>query len=173
MRTKRVIVVPYDYKWNDEFQKIRLYLEKTLKNNIIAIEHVGSTSVEGLSAKPIIDIDVVIKNYDYFEDVKSRLESLGYHHEGDLGIKNREAFKYTEKKEFMTHHLYVCTQNSGELKRHIAFRDYLRKHKGDRDKYSEIKLLASKKYPSDIDSYIEFKSPIITEIYKKCGLIWV
>lgn len=171
MRTKRVIVVPYDYKWNDEFQKIRLYLEKTLKNNIITIEHVGSTSVEGLSAKPIIDIDVVIKNYDYFEDVKSRLESLGYYHEGDLGIKNREAFKYTEKKEFMTHHLYVCPQNSGELKRHIAFRDYLRKHKGDRDKYSEIKLLASKKYPSDIDSYIEFKSPIITEIYKKCGLI--
>lgn len=171
MRTKRVVVVPYDYKWNDEFQKIKLYLEKTLKNNIIAIEHVGSTSIEGLSAKPIIDIDVVIKNYDNFHKVKSSLESLGYHHEGDLGIKDREAFKYIEKYEFMKHHLYVCPVDSEELKRHITFRDYLKTHKEDREEYSSIKLQASKKYPSDIDSYIEFKSPIITEIYKKCGLI--
>ncbi|NMM62018.1 GrpB family protein [Clostridium sp. P21] len=170
MRTKKVIVVPYDYRWKEEFDKIKLYLEKGLENNIIAIEHVGSTSVEGLSAKPIIDIDVVIKNYDSFQEVKSCLESLGYYHEGDLGIKDREAFEYTEKHEFMTHHLYVCPQNSQELKRHIAFRDYLRTHDEDRDKYSEIKLQASRKYPTDIDSYIETKSPFINEIYKKIKL---
>lgn len=170
MRTKRVIVVQYDSKWNDEFQKIKSYLEKILENSIVAIEHVGSTSVEGLSAKPILDIDVVIKNYDNFKEVKSRLESLGYYHEGDLGIKDREAFGYTEKHEFMTHHLYVCPQNSEELKRHIAFRDYLRTHKEDREKYSEIKLHASKRYPTDIDSYIEVKSPCITKIYRKIGL---
>lgn len=70
----------------------------------------------------------------------------------------------------MAHHLYVCPQNSQELKRHIAFRDYLRTHDEDRDKYSEIKLQASKKYPTDIDSYIETKSPLINEIYKKIGL---
>jgi GrpB-like predicted nucleotidyltransferase (UPF0157 family) len=170
MGTKRVIVVPYDYRWREEFKKIRLYLEKELENSIIAIEHVGSTSVEGLSAKPVIDIDVVIKDYDDFWDVKSRLESLGYYHEGDLGIKHREAFGYAEKHEFMTHHLYVCPQNSQELKRHIAFRDYLRTHKEDRDKYSEIKLYAANKYPSDIDGYIETKSPYVAEIYKKIGL---
>jgi GrpB-like predicted nucleotidyltransferase (UPF0157 family) len=170
MRTKRVIVVPYDYRWKKEFQKIKLYLEKALENSIIAIEHVGSTSVEGLSAKPIIDIDAVIKNYDDFQNVKSRLEGLGYYHEGDLGIKDREAFEYTEKHEFIIHHLYVCPQNSQELKRHIAFRDYLRTHKEDRDKYSEIKLQGAKEYPTDIDSYIETKSPYITEIYKKIGL---
>lgn len=170
MRTKRVFVVAYDYGWKEEFKKIKLYLEKELENSIIAIEHVGSTSVEGLSAKPIIDIDIVIKNYDNFQDVKSRLESLGYYHEGDLGIKDREAFGYAEKHEFMTHHLYVCPQNSQELKRHIAFRDYLRTHKEDRDKYSEIKLYAANKYPSDIDSYIETKSPCIGKIYKKIGL---
>jgi GrpB-like predicted nucleotidyltransferase (UPF0157 family) len=70
----------------------------------------------------------------------------------------------------MTHHLYVCPQNSEELKRHIAFRDYLRTHKDDTEKYSEIKLQVSKMYPTNIDSYIEAKSPCITEIYKKCGL---
>lgn len=170
MKTKKVTVVPYDYKWNEEFQKIKLDLEKMLEDSIIAIEHVGSTSVEGLSAKPIIDIDIIIKSYDNFHDVKSRLESLGYYHEGDLGISGREAFGYVEKQEFMTHHLYVCPQDSDELKRHIAFRDYLRINKEDRDKYSEIKLHAAKNYPTDIDSYIENKSPFISEIYKKIGL---
>lgn len=170
MKTKRVIVIPYDSKWKDEFKKIKLYLEKALKNSILAIEHVGSTSVEGLSAKPIIDMDIIMESYGKFEDVKSRLENLGYYHEGDLGIKGREAFGYNEKQEFMTHHLYVCPQDSEELKRHITFRDYLRTHKEDREKYSAIKLQAAAKYPTDIDSYVVAKSPCISEIYKKCGL---
>lgn len=87
MKTKRVIVVPYDSRWNNEFQKIKLYLEKALENSVLAIEHVGSTSIEGLPAKPIIDIDVIIESYDTFKDVKSRLKNSGYYHEGDLGIK--------------------------------------------------------------------------------------
>lgn len=170
MKTLKVIVVPYDSNWNNEFIKIRLYLEKTLENNIIAIEHVGSTSVEGLSAKPIIDIDIIIESYEKFDYVKSRLEKLGYYHEGDLGIKNREAFSCIENHEFMTHHLYVCPRDSEELKRHITFRNYLRSHKEDREKYSAIKLQAALKYPTDIDNYCETKSPCITEIYNKCGL---
>ncbi|MBW9154621.1 GrpB family protein [Clostridium estertheticum] len=170
MKTLKVIVVPYDSNWNDEFIKIKFFLEKALENNIIAIEHVGSTSVEGLFAKPIIDIDVIIENYEKFDNVKSRLEKLGYYHEGDLGIKNREAFAYTEKHEFMTHHLYVCPRNSEELKRHITFRNYLRTHTEDREKYSAIKLQSALKYPTDIDNYCENKSPCIAEIYKKCGL---
>ncbi|HEY5563632.1 MAG TPA: GrpB family protein [Clostridiaceae bacterium] len=170
MKTKEVIVVSYNSKWYDEFQKIKLYLEKTLKNSIISIEHVGSTSVVGLAAKPIIDIDIIIENYDTFQNVKSQLESLGYYHEGDLGIKDREAFRHAEKHEFMTHHLYVCPQCSEELKRHIYFRDYLKTHNEDKEKYSEIKLQASKMYPTDIARYIETKSSYITEIYKKIGL---
>ena len=170
MKTKRVIVVPYSSKWNDEFQKIKLNLKKALESSIINIEHVGSTSIEGLSAKPIIDIDVIIESYDKFEEVKTRLESSDYYHEGDLGIRDREAFGYNDKNEFMTHHLYVCPQDSEELRRHITFRDYLRAHKEDREKYSKIKMEAAKKYPTDIDSYIEAKSPCIAEIYRKCGL---
>lgn len=170
MNTKSVIVVPYDSRWNDEFQKIKSYLEKALEDSILAIEHVGSTSVEGLYAKPIIDIDVIIESYNKFEDVKSRLENLDYYHEGDLGIKDREAFGYNEKNKFMTHHLYVCPRDSEELKRHITFRDYLRTHEEDREKYSEIKLQAAKMYPTDIDSYIETKSACVNEIYIKCGL---
>jgi GrpB-like predicted nucleotidyltransferase (UPF0157 family) len=170
MRTKQVIVLPYDPKWKDEFEKLKAYLEAALEDSIFSIEHVGSTSVEGLSAKPIIDIDIVIESYDKFKEVNSRLEIVGYRHEGDLGIKDREAFKYDDKPEFMVHHLYVCTKDSQELRRHITFRDYLRTHKKDREMYSSVKLDAAAKYPADIDSYIEEKSPCINEIYKKCGL---
>ncbi|HEX3039613.1 MAG TPA: GrpB family protein [Caproiciproducens sp.] len=170
MRTEKVNVVPYDSKWKVEFERIKSHLLNALENRVISIQHVGSTSVEGLSAKPIIDLDVVIEDYGCFPNAKSRLEKAGYYHEGDLGIKGREAFGYTEKEEFMTHHLYVCPKDSEELKRHLAFRDYLRTHKEDREKYSEIKLQAAKMYPTDIESYIEVKSPCIAEIYSKIGL---
>jgi len=172
MRTKNVIVLPYDSSWSHEFEKIKVYLEKVLGDTILGIEHVGSTSIEGLAAKPIIDLDVIIESYNNFEEVKSGLESLGYYYEGDLGIKNRQAFTYdeNEKTEFLTHHLYVCPKYSEELKRHLTFRNHMRIHKEDIIKYSQVKLEAAKLYPTDIDSYLEYKSPCIFEIYKKIGL---
>lgn len=170
MRTKNVIVVSYDPRWAEEFSKLKIHLETALKGRIVSIEHVGSTSVEGLSAKPILDIDVVMRNYDDFPGIKSCLQSLGYWHEGDLGIQGREAFAYSEPSEFMTHHLYVCPQDSPELKRHLAFRNYLRTHPEERDQYGEIKRKAALLFPTDIDSYLAKKGPVVEEIYRKIGL---
>lgn len=172
MKTKKVIIEKYNYTWPIEFQKLKIYLENKLEDNIISIEHVGSTSVEGLSAKAILDIDIVIKDYSKFAHVKSILESCEYYYEGNLGIKQREAFSYNlnNKKDFMVHHLYVCPKNSDELKRHLAFREYLKTHKNDKKRYGEIKLKASKLYPENIDKYIDYKKPFIDEIYNKIGI---
>lgn len=168
MRTKHVIVEDYNPEWKNEFERIKGELSVVLSGKINSIEHIGSTSVEGLAAKPIIDIDIVIdKN---FGEVKKALESIGYMHEGDLDIPGREAFSYKDKSHLMLHHLYVCNKDSEELHRHITFRNYLRKHKEDRDRYSSIKKEMALKYPEDIDSYIEGKQPVILDIYKKCGL---
>ena len=98
------------------------------------------------------------------------LAGIGYRHEGDLGIPGREAFKYDGKEHLMKHHLYVCTQDCAELKRHIAFRDYLRTHPDAADEYGSIKEEGAKLYPYDIDKYIEYKSPVIEKIYKTIGL---
>ena len=136
----------------------------------VAIEHVGSTSVEGMSAKPIIDIDVVIPDYSVFDAVVQTLAKIGYTHEGDLGIKDREAFKYTDKPHLQKHHLYVCPQNSAELHRHVTFRDFLRGNPDAVKTYSAVKETAAKLYPDDIDGYISYKSPCIEELYKRCGL---
>ncbi|SFN96829.1 GrpB protein [Pseudobutyrivibrio sp. UC1225] len=107
------------------------------------------------------------------DDVSEAIEALagnGYIHEGNLGIEGREAFKYEGKKYLQTHHLYVCPEDSAELKRHLAFRDYLRRHPQDKEKYGNVKLGAARKYPDDIEKYIEYKSPVIEEIYASMGI---
>lgn len=170
MRTVKVIVEPYNENWKTAFDVIRQELEEAIGDLVIGIEHVGSTSVEGLSAKPCIDIDVVIRDYTVFDEVVRRLAAIGYIHEGDLGIKDREAFRYTDKPHLMQHHLYVCPQASEELHRHITFRDYLRSHPEAVQKYGAVKAQAAQLFPDDIDQYIAYKSPCIEELYKLCGL---
>lgn len=170
MKTNKVIVLPYDSAWKSAFEAIRDEIEAALGDLIIGIEHVGSTSVEGMSAKPCIDMDVIIKDYSVFDEIVRKLGEIGYIHEGDLGIKDREAFKYTDKPHLMTHHLYVCPRESDELRRHIVFRDFLRQNPEAVKKYSQVKERAAKLFPDSIDQYIEYKSPCIEELYKECGL---
>ena len=169
MRTEKVIVEEYNNIWVNEFQKLKIYFQQILGDSIISIEHVGSTAVCGLAAKPIIDIDVIIKNYSNFTEVKSKLKKYGYYYEGDLGIKDRHAFRY-DKSIFMAHHLYVCPKYSKELKKHILFRNYLRSHEKDMKKYGEVKLKGASIYPENIEKYMQYKENIINEIYKKLNL---
>ena len=170
MRTNRVVVVPYNETWSSAFEEIKKELESAVGELIIGIEHVGSTSVEGLSAKPCIDIDVIIKDYSIFDAVVRKLETIGYIHEGNLGIKDREAFKYAEKPHLQKHHLYVCPQQSEELHRHIIFRDFLRANPEVSKRYGAVKEKAARLFPNDIEKYIAYKSPCIEEIYMMCGL---
>ena len=169
MRTKNVRVLPYDSDWKSDFEDIKLELVDILGNIPISIEHVGSTSVEGLAAKPIIDIDVVVKPDDVGKAIEF-LEGHCYIHEGNLGIEGREAFAYEDKNHLQEHHLYVCPSDSKELGRHIAFRDYLMNHPEAVEKYSKVKLEAARLFPESIEKYIDFKSPVIEEIYKEIGL---
>ena len=171
MRTARVIVLPYDRAWKTAFEAIKREIESAVGDLVIGIEHVGSTSVEGLSAKPCIDIDVVIADYGVFEEVVRRLAAIGYIHEGDLGIPDREAFCYSDKPHLMTHHLYVCPRYSRELHRHITFRDFLRSHPEAVKQYGAVKEEAARLFPDDIEGYIAHKTPCIEELYRQCGLI--
>lgn len=170
MQTKRVVVVPYEETWKTAFEKIKNEIEAEIGDLVLGIEHVGSTSVEGMSAKPCIDMDAIIKDYSVFDEIVGKLGAIGYIHEGNLGIRNREAFKYTNKPHLMKHHLYVCPQDSEELHRHIIFRDFLRQNIEAVKEYSSVKEKAAELYPNDIDQYIAYKSPCIEELYKKCGL---
>ena len=170
MNTKHVIVVPYDEKWKQDFIDIKSEIQEALGELALSIEHVGSTSVEGLSAKPIIDMDVVIDDAMKLDAVVTALAGIGYQHECDLGIAGREAFNYEGKEHLQKHHLYVCVKDSAELKRHLAVRDYLRSHKNAVKEYSMIKEEAARLYPYDIDGYIKHKSSWIEKTYREIGL---
>ena len=155
MRSKKVIVLPYDRTWKSDFEKIKKELYDAIGDLIIGIEHIGSTSVEGMSAKPCIDIDVIIKDYSVFDEIVRRLAGIGYNYVGNLDIKDREVFKYTDKPHLMTHHLYVCPQYSEELHRHITFRDFLRHNSEAVKEYSLVKEKAAELYPNDMGQYLE------------------
>lgn len=171
MQTKNVSVLPYDPAWMQDFEAIRRELSLCLGELALSIEHVGSTSVAGLSAKPIIDIDVVIRDDTPLEAVIAALAGIGYEHEGDLGIPRREAFRYDGKPHLKEHHLYVCPASSPELRRHITFRDYLRTHPEDAAAYGRVKEEAARLYPEDIGGYIAHKQGCILSLYEKYGLI--
>ena len=131
--TKEVRVVPYDPQWKTEFEKIRAMIQSYIGDYLETIEHVGSTSVEGLGAKPVIDLDAVLKHKEDLPKVIEQLGKYGYVHQGDLGLPGREAFfrprDYDEQeKSVIKYHFYVCHNEAKPYLEHIAFRDYLTQH---------------------------------------------
>ncbi|MDD3243072.1 MAG: GrpB family protein [Eubacteriales bacterium] len=170
MHTRRVTVVPYDPAWPGDFARLCAALAPALDGLASGVEHVGSTSVPALWAKPIIDLDVVLPDMDVFPALCARLAALGFAHEGDLGIAGREAFSYDGREPLPAHHLYVCPANSPELRRHTVFRDYLRAHPEAVRAYSAAKREAAALYPHNIDAYIAHKTPCIQALYRACGL---
>lgn len=167
---KRVVVCPYDEGWAQDFSRIQGELSDALGGLALRIEHVGSTSVRGLSAKPIIDIDVVIADATKLEPTVAALANIGYVHEGNGGIAGREVFGYDGKEHLRKHHLYVCTEDSPELRRHLTFRDYLRAHPEAVAEYSRVKEEGAARFPFDIDGYIAYKSPCIETLYRRLGI---
>ena len=123
------------------------------------VEHIGSTAVPGLAAKPTLDVDILLAGGDDLGEVIARLEQLGYRHEGKLGIEGREAF--APPTDMPYHHLYVCVPDSKEFTRHIAFRDYLRTHPEAAREYAELKKHLAAKFLHDRKRYAEGKRTFI------------
>ena len=171
-------VVAYDPAWPEEFEAIRAILAPALGNLALAIEHVGSTSVPDLAAKPILDIDIVISAAGKLPVVIERLAPLGYYHQGDLGVPGREAFKREgddvprdgSGRAWTKQHLYACPAGNIYYLRHIALRDYLRAHPADALAYAALKLRLAQEFRDDRVAYTEAKTEFITAIYRKAGV---
>jgi GrpB-like predicted nucleotidyltransferase (UPF0157 family) len=156
---------PHDIRWSREFADLRAVYAEALGPLALRIEHVGSTAVPDLLAKPILDIDIVIPGYETFPQVVAKLEQLGYFHNGDQGIPEREAFKLKDEfapyvsppRKWMTHHLYVCPEHGRELRCHLAFRDALRDSARLRREYEELKLSIAGRSSGDRETYARIK----------------
>jgi GrpB-like predicted nucleotidyltransferase (UPF0157 family) len=165
-----VLVVPYDPGWPVAFAALREVYARVLGDLAIAIEHVGSTAVPGLAAKPILDVDVVIASREQLPEVVARCAALGYRHEGDLGIPGREAFSADGAQDvprdgagrsWPKHHLYVCASDCPALRRHLSFRNWLRAHPEKAAAYGALKLELSRVHRYDRDRYTEGKTRFI------------
>lgn len=173
-----VVIVPYDPEWPRTFELLREVLLRALGDLAVAVEHVGSTSVPGLPAKPIIDIDVVIRSRDDLRDVVQLLAVLGYRHQGDIGVPGREAFareggdapRDGGGRRWPAHHLYVCASDSKELRQHLVFRDWLRSNPAAVTEYAMLKRHLADVYGDDRDGYSDAKTDFIEAALKEASV---
>lgn len=164
----RVVVEKYNPEWQSQFGQMKQELESILSaDQYISIEHVGSTSVPGLAAKPVLDIDVVVKQ-DQVKPATLELESFGYTYLGEMGVPQRHAFREPDTKRRCN--LYVCVENSVSLQNHLAVRDMCRKHESIRDRYGELKLELAQREWSSVDEYCEAKNETIGWILNQAGM---
>jgi len=120
-----VEVVSFNPDWKKWFYDIRSEIWPLISDVALDMIHVGSTSIERMSAKPIIDIDIVIKSPNDLVKISKKLAKLGYYHVGDLGISGREVYNLDKKPKY-PHHLYVCLKESEALKNHLLIKKHLR-----------------------------------------------
>ena len=157
--TTAVLVVDYDPGWPVRFEELAARVRAALRPLSHQVEHVGSTAVLGLAAKPVIDLDVVVNSPKDVEAAILKLAQVGYVHEGDLGVPGREAFRSpTGEPE---HHLYVLVDGAEELNRHLAFRNALRADHVLRDEYSRLKRSLAARHGDDRAAYADGKSVFV------------
>jgi GrpB-like predicted nucleotidyltransferase (UPF0157 family) len=171
-----VVIVDYDPTWPAQFEELRATFACQLGDRALAIEHVGSTAVPGLAAKPILDIDIVIRVDESLPEIVALLEPLGYVHQGDRGISGREAFERVggrdaggESEIRYAHHLYVCREDNAELARHLAFRDYLRLHPVAARGYGDLKRELALRFGRDRAGYSAAKSEFVLAALKRAA----
>src|SRR5688572_24780737 len=141
----RVEVRAYDPEWPQTFDHIREVVWPAVQHAAMSFEHVGSTSVPGLRAKPVIDACIVVASRRDIPHVAKALATVGYIHRGDLGVPDREAFR--QPASLPKHHLYASHRGSLSLKNHLGLRDYLRAHPQAVEEYGGLKAALASRFP--------------------------
>lgn len=163
--SQHITVVDYNPLWPKKYEEEALLIKDILADNCVAIYHIGSTSVEGLAAKPIIDIMAAVQNLEKVDDAAEAFSKIGYEYLGEFGIAGR---RYLRKGgDERTHQIHIFqTEDWNNIGRHLAFRDYMRTHKKERDEYAKIKKVLAQKFPYDIDGYCDGKEEFVRKIEK-------
>lgn len=167
---QHIVVTEYDPLWADRFETEAAKIAAILGKNCIAIHHIGSTSVVGLAAKPIIDMMPVVSRLEDVDKVACEFEKIGYEYMGEFGIPGR---RYLRKGgDERTHQIHIfSTKSEYDIQRHLAVRDYLRSHPGACKRYSDLKKELAAQYPYDIEGYCDGKEDFVKRL-EKDALEW-
>lgn len=161
-----VQLVPYNPKWKENFEKEKQCLQKALGDLVIGIEHVGSTAIPGIFAKPVIDIAIIVKSIKLPDKLIKLLENLRYEYKQDDDVPGRLFFtKGPENKR--TYYIHVVKLKSKQWKNLVLFRNYLLKSKAVARQYNELKNKLAKNYALDRKSYTSGKDKFIKTVIKK------
>lgn len=165
---RKVLLEEYDTNWKLKFEAIKEKLIHVFANEVISIEHFGSTSVESMLAKPIIDVLVIVKDINKVDSYNEEMLELGYIAKGENGIVNRRYFqKLADDGVNHLEHIHCYQVGNEKAKAEIMFRDYLRSSESARNKYSKLKLEAAKIFENDPEKYQEYKSNLIEQLTKE------
>ena len=158
-----VKLLAYDPKWAEYFSQEKELLSKTLREKVLDIRHIGSTSIAGMPAKPILDILAAVKTLAEVQSLTQDLNKIGYEDKGDGGVSGRRFFVKGGKAR-RTHHLNFCEMNSFFWRSHLAFCDYLERHPDVARQYSELKRGLADKFPNDRGAYTAGKEEFVRSI---------
>ena len=159
----RVVVVPYDAQWPLLFNEEARRISEVVGRHVLDIQHIGSTSIPGLSAKPILDIAVAVDSFEKAVVCVTPIVALGYRYLGENGIPRR---RYFEKGTPITHHLHMFEISGFDWQRHLQFRDLLRADAHLARKYTTLKDTLCEKYPNNISAYQKGKTAFIRQVQK-------
>lgn len=164
--TKEIVVADHDPEWAGWFEQLHAHIWPAVDGIALRIDHVGSTSVPGLAAKPIIDMDIVVADESQLRPVIDAVGTLGYRWVGDLGVVGREALEAAgqDGAGLPPHHLYLVVENNKAHLDHLLLRDLLRRDPEARSRYGELKRANVDLARGDMDVYVAAKAALVAEL---------
>lgn len=167
----QVFITDYQRRWPALYQEEAAAIRRILAGQLVGIHHIGSTSVPGLAAKPIIDILPVVRDIEAVDACNPAFARLGYEAMGEFGIPGRRYFR--KGGDLRTHQLHVfASRDEEQIRRHLAVRDYLRTHPRDAAAYAALKRALAQKYPEDIEGYCDGKDAFVQDLERR-ALAWL
>lgn len=168
----RIVVVPYDPSWPCEFERASGEVVAVLGANLLRIHHIGSTSIPGIHAKPVIDMLAVVADLGEVDRRSAAMQALGYEVMGEFGIEGRRYFRRDDSTGRRTHQIHAFIEGSAHIQRHLAFRDFLRAHPMIAREYGELKRRLAAAHPHDMGAYMDGKDGFIREMQAR-AIKWI
>ena len=166
---RKVEVVPPSPAWPVAFQQAAQDIAVALEDTVIAIHHIGSTAIPDIYAKPIIDLLIEVAELERVDACQAAMTALGYQAMGEYGIPGRRYFRRDNAAGVRTHHVHAFAADTDQVRRHLAFRDYLVAHPAAAQEYSELKRRLAQAHPTDIEQYMDGKHDFIQTIDQRAA----
>jgi GrpB-like predicted nucleotidyltransferase (UPF0157 family) len=156
-----VQVFPYNPHWPGMFSRAAREIADALGARMLAIHHIGSTSVPDMHAKPVIDMLAIVDDVAALDTCAERMTAIRYEVMGEFGIAGRRYYRRDNAAGERTHQVHAFAVGSPHVERHLAFRDFMRAHPHHASEYAQLKQRLAEQFPRDMDAYIDGKDPFI------------